>query len=378
MKKDFLTGGNGGNRGGKTEAFLRYLCYLLFNSGRIPWCHSCLGGKNCLHSGHEKPIKRSVMFDPLAFSRRGFLERSALGFGSLALAHLLGQEGRASEADGSGDEAGPGRKRSVAAGRALSGAGPVGHSAHAKRRAEPGRPVRSQARAAKAQRPAASAEGRKLSAGEPGQSAHGLGLPLPQARRVRHGAVRALAAHRLGGRRHLPRPLDGGGQQQPPAGAALHQHGENLPRPADIRRLGELRAWARSTRTCRRTSCSAIPTATTTAARRSGKTAGCRPFSAEPRSSRAARPSSTCTPQRRCRAEVERNNLALLADLNEERRKLYPADTGAGGPHQELRAGRPHAAPRRAAARPLARNARPRGGCTASTTRRRPTSARAA
>jgi hypothetical protein len=48
------------------------------------------------------------MLDPLIFSRRRFLERSAMGFGSLALAHLLGQEGRASEEDGSGDEAGPG------------------------------------------------------------------------------------------------------------------------------------------------------------------------------------------------------------------------------------------------------------------------------
>ena len=48
------------------------------------------------------------MFDPLTFSRRQFLERSAMGFGSLALAHLLGQEGRASEDEGSGDEGGPG------------------------------------------------------------------------------------------------------------------------------------------------------------------------------------------------------------------------------------------------------------------------------
>jgi hypothetical protein len=48
------------------------------------------------------------MFDPVTFSRRAFLERSAMGFGSLALAHLLGREGRAADDDSSGDEGGPG------------------------------------------------------------------------------------------------------------------------------------------------------------------------------------------------------------------------------------------------------------------------------
>jgi hypothetical protein len=46
------------------------------------------------------------MFDALALSRRQFLERSALRFGTLALAHLLGREVFASNGDA--EEQGPG------------------------------------------------------------------------------------------------------------------------------------------------------------------------------------------------------------------------------------------------------------------------------
>ena len=85
--------------------------------------------------------------------------------------------------------------------------------------------------------------------------------------------------------------------------------------------------WVRRTRTCRPTSCSATPTATTTAGRRCGRAAGCRPSSRGPRSSRAARPSSTCIPPSPCPKAIQRNNLEALARLNEERRKLYPHES---------------------------------------------------
>ena len=171
------------------------------------------------------------MFDPLTFSRRQFLERSAMGFGSLALAHLVGQEGRASEA-----EVGPGgsdllprvghfpaRARSVILLMQNGGPSQVDlfdpkpelHKRNGQRHPQ------------------------KVESFQPGSQANllmGSCLPLPEARRVRHGAFRTLAAHRLRGRRHLPCALDGGGQQQPSAGAALYQHGENLPRPAHLRR----------------------------------------------------------------------------------------------------------------------------------------------
>lgn len=59
-----------------------------------------------MNLGHDHFGRNPVTFDPLSVSRRGFLERSALGFGSLALAHLLGQDVSASDA--AADEPGPG------------------------------------------------------------------------------------------------------------------------------------------------------------------------------------------------------------------------------------------------------------------------------
>ena len=225
--------------------------------------------------------------------RRAFLQDASMGFGTLALAYLLDQERGAARAESPGRSERmdlrrrpghfPARARSVI--MLMQVGGP-----------EPDRSLRPQARAAKARRPGAQPGLRDASARQRKQEADGQPVPVPPPRRVRDGALGIDPRDRLGRGRRVPGPLDVQRQQQPPPGHALPALAARSFRAGRRSARGSAMPSAPRTRTCRPTSCCAIPTATTTAARRCGRAAGCRPSTRGPRSSRAARPSSTFIP----------------------------------------------------------------------------------
>ena len=83
-------------------------------------------------------------------------------------------------------------------------------------------------------------------------------------------------------------------------------------------------------------------------------------------------------PPPQLRGTAQERFLAYLEQLNREHLAEHPARARSGRADSQLRAGRPHADGRQGGARHFERERRPRTSCTASTTPRRATTARAA
>ncbi len=222
------------------------------------------------------------------------------------------------------------------------------------RRAQPDRPVRPQARADEAQRPGVCRS--DVESCQPGSEAKKLMASPSGSAATASAAWRCPSCCRTSGRRRraVPGPLDVQRQQQPPAGhSAASTRARSSPAvPRSVR--GSATRWEPRTRTCRPTSCSAIPTATTTAARPCGRTAGCRAlFRGTEIQSRGAAVLDL-HPSAELPAGIQENDLDLLARLNKERRKLYPSETDLDAADPQLRAGRADAdrAPRRSSTWP--------------------------
>ncbi len=201
---------------------------------------------------------------------------------------------------------------------------------------------------------------RKVESFQPGSQAN---LLMGSAFRFRqHGECgmelsELLAAHRLGGRRHLPRAVDGGRQQQPSAGAAAAStRGRSSPAG---RRFGAWVSYALGTLNQNLPCVRGAPRSRRLQQRRHdavGKRLAAGPLRRNgdsiPRGGRP-QPASLETDAEPGRAEQP----LALGRTQRGSPQALSGRHGARGPHQELRAGRPHAASRRAAAGSFARDA---------------------
>ena len=79
--------------------------------------------------------------------------------------------------------------------------------------------------------------------------------PVQEVRPERAGDLRAVPAHRLGGRRDLHHPLDADRGHQPRPGPHVHEHRHDDLRPARRWARGCSTAWGARARTCRASSC---------------------------------------------------------------------------------------------------------------------------
>ena len=133
------------------------------------------------------------------------------------------------------------------------------------------------------------------------------------ARQVRHVGQRTAAVDGQDGRRHVLHPLDAHRGHQPRAGHHLHADRQPGHRPAVPRRRGRPTASARSTRTCRRSSCWSPSRPTPSRCRRSrpgsGRRATCPANTPASPSAPAATRSCTSTTRPACRRDVRRKTL---------------------------------------------------------------------